>query len=62
MFDADLSDEVVGVRCGVDVVFKVVAVADTVKPASMQAVTVAVTATVLVTVKNDSGVGRTIFN
>ena len=45
-----------------DVVFKVVAVVDTVKPASMQAVTVAVTATVLVTVKKASDVGRTIFN
>ena len=36
MFDADLSDEVVGVGCGVDVVFKVVAVADTVKPVCKQ--------------------------
>ena len=54
--------KVVGVGCGVDLVFKVIAVADTVKPASMQAATVAVTATVLVTVKKASDVGRAIFD
>jgi hypothetical protein len=54
--------KVVGVGCGVDLVFKVLAVADTVKPASMQAVTVAVTATVLVMAKKASDAGRTIFN
>jgi hypothetical protein len=43
--------KVVGVGCGVDLVFKVIVVVDTVKPASMQAVAMAVTATVLVMVK-----------
>ena len=43
-----------------DLVFKVIVVVDTVKPASMQAVTVAVTATV-VKVKKASDVGRTMF-
>ena len=54
--------KVMGVGCGVDLVFKVLAVADTVKPVSMQAVTVAVTATVLAMAKKASDVGRTITN
>ena len=40
--------KVVGVGCGVDLVFKVIAVADTVKPATIQAVTVTVTVTATV--------------